>query len=135
MRLLLDTNVILDVALKRAPFVQDSATLLNEITLGRAEGFVAAHTITTAFYVIAKNQGVLNATATISQILRLVDVVPADRADLSLAISFAWRDFEDAVQAVCASKIGADYIVTRDVHDFQRATIPVRTPTHVLTLL
>jgi predicted nucleic acid-binding protein len=55
-KLFLDINVVLDVALNRAPFVQDSARLLSAIDQGSAEGFVATHTITTAFYVIAKNQ-------------------------------------------------------------------------------
>jgi predicted nucleic acid-binding protein len=134
-RLLLDINVVLDVALNRAPFVQDSAKLLNEIQLGHAEGFVAAHTITTVFYVMAKNQGASNASAVISQLLRIVDVVPADRADLVTALSLGWRDFEDAVQAVSALKVSADYIVTRDLHDFRGAVTPVHLPSHVLTLL
>ncbi len=135
MRLLLDINVVLDVALKRMPFLTDSAKLLTVVDQGSAEGFVATHTITTAHYVIAKNQGVLNATAAISQILRIVDVVPADRADLVQAIAMSWKDFEDAVQAVCALKVGADYIVTRDQHDFRGAAVAVRTPAQVLALL
>lgn len=135
MKLLLDINVILDVALNRAPFAEDSAKLLNAVQLGRAEGFVAAHTITTTFYVIAKNQGVSNAGAAISRMLRIVDVVPADRADMVAAISLGWDDFEDAVQAVSALKISADYIVTRDLHDFGKATTPAHSPSHVLALL
>lgn len=135
MRLLLDINVLLDVALKRAPFAHDSAQQLNAVVLGQAEGFVASHTLTTAFYVIAKNQGVLNATAVVAQMLRILDVVPADRVDLSQAVSLGWRDFEDAVQAVSALKIGADYIVTRDLHDFRAASTPAHPPSHVLTLL
>jgi predicted nucleic acid-binding protein len=134
-RLLLDINVVLDVALNRAPFVQDSALLLNAVDQGRAEGFVAAHTITTAFYVTAKIQGVQVATAAISRLLEIVDVVPADRADLLRALSLGWRDFEDAVQAVSAEKIEADAIVTRDPKDFQGATITVRSPAQVLALL
>lgn len=135
MKLLLDINVVLDVALNRAPFVQDSALLLNAVDQGRAEGFVAAHTITTAFYVTAKIRGVQVATAAISQLLGIVDVVPADRADLLRAISLGWRDFEDAVQAISAEKIAADAIVTRDPKDFQGATITVRSPAEVLALL
>lgn len=135
MKLLLDVNVILDVALNRAPFVQDSALLLNAIDQGRAEGFVAAHTITTAFYVTAKIQSVQAATAAISQLLEIVDVVPADRADFLRAISLGWRDFEDAVQAVSADKIAADAIVTRDPKDFKAAAIAVRSPAEVLALL
>lgn len=135
MTLFLDINVVLDVALNRAPFVQDSARVLTAIDQGRAKGFVATHTITTAFYVIAKNQGAPSATAAISHLLGIVDVVPVDRADLLDAIALGWRDFEDAVQGVCASKIGADYIVTRDVNDFRQASVPVQTPTQVLAVI
>jgi predicted nucleic acid-binding protein len=105
-RLLIDANVVLDVALRRVPFVADSARLLTAVNQGRAEGFVASHTVTTAFYVIAKNQGVASATAAIAQLLQLVGVVPADRSDFLQAISLGWRDFEDAVQSVSAAKIG-----------------------------
>ena len=135
MRLLLDINVVLDVALNRAPFVQDSALVLTAVDEGRAEGFVAAHTITTAFYVTAKIRDVQIATAAITQLLGIVDVIAADRADLLRAISLGWRDFEDAVQAVSAEKIGADAIVTRDPKGFQGATISVRSPAEVLALL
>jgi hypothetical protein len=67
--------------------------------------------------------------------LRIVDVVPADRADMVAAISLGWNDFEDAVQAVSALKISADYIVTRDLHDFGKAATPAHSPSHVLGLL
>jgi predicted nucleic acid-binding protein len=119
----------------RAPFVQDSALVLTAVDEGRAEGLVAAHTITTAYYVTAKIRDVQVATAAISKLLGIVDVIAADRADLLRAISLGWRDFEDAVQAVSAEKIAADAIVTRDPKDFQGATTTVRSPAEVLALL
>jgi predicted nucleic acid-binding protein len=134
-KLLVDVNVVLDVALNRAPFAQDSAKLLTAIDYGRAQGYVATHTITTAYYVIAKNQGSAIAAAAIAETIRILDVVPAGRSDLSNALALGWRDFEDAVQAICASKIGADFIVTRDLHDFRGSAVPAREPAAVLPML
>jgi predicted nucleic acid-binding protein len=134
-KLLLDANVVLDVALNRMPFVVDAARVLTAIDSGRAQGYVAAHTVTTAFYVIAKNQGFQGAVAAVAEMLRILDVVPAERADLSQALSLGWRDFEDAVQSVSASKAGADFIVTRDLKDFRGAAVPARDPSFILPLL
>jgi predicted nucleic acid-binding protein len=134
-KLLLDVNVVLDVALNRVPFVVDAARLLTAIDTGRAQGYVAAHTVTTVFYIIAKNQGFQSAVAAVAELLRILDVVPAERADLSQALSLGWKDFEDAVQSVSASKVGADFIGTRDPKDFHGAAVPVREPAFVLPLL
>ncbi|HYW14124.1 MAG TPA: PIN domain-containing protein [Longimicrobium sp.] len=68
-------------------------------------------------------------------LLRILDVVPAERADLSHALSLGWRDFEDAVQTVSASKAGADCIVTRDLKDFRASPVPARDPAFILPLL
>ncbi|HST58836.1 MAG TPA: PIN domain-containing protein [Longimicrobium sp.] len=135
MKLLLDVNVVLDVALNRMPFVVDAARVLTGIDRGRAQGYVAAHTVTTVFYVVAKNQGYQGAVAAVAELLRILDVVPAERADLSQALSLGWRDFEDAVQSVSATKAGADYIVTRDLKDFRDSVVPVCEPAFVLPLL
>lgn len=135
MTLLIDINVILDVALERAPFAKDAARLLVSVDRGRAKGYVATHTVTTLFYVVAKNRGADAATRVVSNMLRVLDVVPADRADLRDAISLGWKDFEDAVQAVCASKINADFIVTRDLSDFKKSQVPAVDPAGALARL
>ena len=135
MTLLIDINVILDVALERAPFAKDAARLLVSVDRGRAKGYMATHTVTTLFYVVAKNRGADAATRVVSNVLRVLDVVPADRADLQDAISLGWKDFEDAVQAVCASKINADLIVTRDLNDFKESRVPAADPAGALARL
>lgn len=68
-------------------------------------------------------------------LLRVLGTVPVEREDLIRALSFGWSDFEDAVQAVCASKINADFIVTRDLHDFRASSVPAREPAFILPLL
>jgi len=135
MKLLLDINVVLDVPLRRAPWVGEAAAMLSAIEQRRASGYVAAHTVTTYHYVIAKQAGRDEAVRATADLLRLLRVVPTGREDFRDALALSLRDFEDAVQAVAALKAGADYLVTRNAPDFRGTTVPVRTPGEILALL
>lgn len=97
--------------------------------------FVAGHTVTTVYYLLRKHLGALQAALGVSSMLRLFEVVPVEKADFSQAQVLSVSDYEDAVQAVCAMKIGADYIVTRNERDFSGLPIPAWAPSKVLALL
>lgn len=134
MRVFLDTNVILDVLADRQPFADDAAAVLSLIETGEAQGFIAAHTATTLFYLLHKELGLKRAKKALMDLLRLVDVVPVDQDRLLHALAMNWDDFEDAVQAACAAKIEADYMITRNPADFSRADVPTLSPAEFLAL-
>lgn len=135
MKLLLDINVVLDVILARTPWVREAAHLLSAIEEGGAEGYVAGHTITTVHYIVAKEKGRRVAATAVADLLRLVHAVPLGDADFQQALVLGLGDFEDAVQAAAALRIGADYIVTRNEQDFRGISVPVRTAGEVLSLI
>jgi predicted nucleic acid-binding protein len=135
LKLLLDINLILDVVLKRQPWAVDAARLLSAADGGGVVGYVAGHTVTTVHYVMAKAQGAPAALLAIADLLRFVEVVPVEKSDFHQAIALGMRDFEDAVQAACALKVGADYIATRNEKDFQGVPIPARSAGSILALL
>jgi predicted nucleic acid-binding protein len=123
MRLLLDTNIVVDILSGRDGYA-DSLNVLKCCEVKRAEGFVSAITVTDVMYILRKlvaPEGVRDAVLTLTSI---VDVADVSKADIKGAFSCGMGDFEDAVQAMCAKRIGADYIVTRNVKDF--AVSPVR---------
>jgi predicted nucleic acid-binding protein len=134
LKLFLDTNVVLDVLADREPFAEDAAGVLSVIERGEAEGFVAAHTATTVFYLLQKELGLRRAKRALMDILKLVGVVAVDHDRLLQALAMNWKDFEDAVQAACAAKIDADYIITRNQDDFSGAEVPTRSPAEYLAL-
>lgn len=131
MRLLLDINVVLDAIFDREPWADDTAEILAAAVQGRATALVAGHTITTIHYLVAKVKGRTEAAAVLAHLLRVVQVVSPEQEDLQAALNLGLADYEDAVQAVCALKGGAEYIVTRDGRDFAGAAVPVATPRHV----
>ena len=133
--LLIDINIVLDLLLDRAPWSLDAALLLSAVETKKAFGYVAAHTITTAHYVIERTKGGPAAAVGVSDLLRIVEVAPIEKSDLQQALALGFADFEDAVEAVCALKVAANYIVTRNESDFATLSIPAVPPAVVLALL
>ncbi|MEC4818152.1 MAG: PIN domain-containing protein [Scytonema sp. PMC 1069.18] len=128
MRLLIDTNIVLDLLQERKPFVEDAARVFEKIDAGEIEGFIAATTITNIYYIVRKAAGVKVAGEAIAQVLRDLHICAVDRTVLEQAISLNFPDFEDAVQCACGIAYGVDAIVTRDASGFVGAGIPVMSP-------
>ncbi|MBI4538880.1 MAG: PIN domain-containing protein [Gemmatimonadetes bacterium] len=120
---------------RREPWVRDSAAVLSLIEASDAEGFVAAHTLTTLDCLLAKYLSPKKAASTLVSLLNLVRATSVDHETLLKAFSLGWTDFEDAVQAVCALQIGADFLVTRDAKAFSGLWIPVVSPSELLSIL
>jgi predicted nucleic acid-binding protein len=127
-RLFFDVNVVLDVLAAREPHLRASARVLAEVERGRAKGFVAAHGVTTIYYLLAKHLNRRRARAAVVQLLGLVRAAPVDHEVLLQALSLGWDDFEDAVQAAAALKAKATHLITRNPRDFAGLAMPVLTP-------
>ena len=134
-RLLLDTNIVLDVVLARAPWDGDAVLLLDAISHGRATGFVAGHAVTTVHYIVERARGRVAASTAVSDLLELVEVVALDRSDFTRALSLGLGDYEDAVHVAAYLRIGADLLVTRNSRDFKGASVLTRSAGEVLALL
>ena len=135
MKILVDVNVVLDVLLARKPWAADSALLLDAAERGRVTAYVAGHTITTAYYIVARNSSARKAATAVTDLLRILKVVPVESVDFAQALVFGMTDFEDAVQAAAAAKVGADFVATRNGKDYKRNPIKARAPSELLALL
>ena len=128
MKLLIDTNVLLDVFLCREQFVADAKKLFIMKQFKDAELWIAAQSYTDLYYVGAKAHGSDSMQKILKEVFPLFNVCSIDGADISYALDEQWQDFEDCLIWRAAKKIKADYIVTRNVADFTRSDIPVLTP-------
>ena len=134
-KLLIDTNVLLDVALKRDPWAQEAVLLLDAIARGRAQGFVAGHAVTTIHYVVERTVDAVAAATAVNDVLQVLTVIPLEAAEFQRALAMGLRDYEDAVQVAACLKVGADVLVTRNAKDFKGAVVTLRTAGEVLALL
>ena len=135
MKVLFDTNIILDVLLDREPFADDSSFLLSKVELSEIIGFVCATTITTIHYLATKTLGANAASRHIDALLSLFVIAPVNRLVLESAARSKFNDFEDAVLHESALHAGAKYIVTRNSIDFKRSQLPVFEPREFINML
>ena len=132
MRILLDTNVVLDVLLKREPWVTDAATIWQASDEGRVTGYLVASTLTDIFYIARKLVGLAAARAAVEVCLAAFEICTVDRQALEQATLLPGTDFEDNLQIACATLAGLEAIVTRDKDGFKSASIAVFTAAEFL---
>lgn len=135
MRVLIDTNVVLDLMLNRAPF-DDDADAVFRLAKGPVREFVSASAVTDVYYLARK---VLNDSAKalelLKHFLRVVQVAGVSKHEIFAALDSDWPDFEDAVQNAVAESHAFDAIVTRNPSDFARSSLPVYSPADFLNQL
>ena len=133
--ILIDLNILLDVLQKREPFYETSAGLLAAVETGRVEGYIAAHSITTLFYLIQKGHSASDARAMITNLLQFLKILPVYQSTIEQALNLDYRDFEDAVQMISAVQNKMDYLVTRNTKDYQPALLQVVQPVDFLSMI
>jgi len=131
-RVLFDTDVVLDHLLEREPHADAAERLLGLVDTGRLEGVICSTTATKTSYLAAKAVGAAAAMGYLRELLAIFDVASVDREVLRGALDLGLPDFEDAVLHEAARGAGAAAIVTRNGKDFARAAIPVFSPTELL---
>ena len=131
-KLLLDVNVILDVALARKPHIEASQKILSYIEERKATGYMSAISCGILYYLVGKETNHKRAVAFIRDLMTLLSVVEVNRNVLERALQIELDDFEDSIQVACAEHCKADYFVTRDIAMYKKSTFPTITPAEYL---
>jgi predicted nucleic acid-binding protein len=132
MKILLDTNIILDFALERQPFYGESEQIFLLAQQRQIEGYISASTFGDLFYIIRKNKSRDWTLQFLNRLATFCQVATVDRAAITIALAANFRDFEDAIQYATAviNQLGA--IVTRNPQDFPVTTPPIMTPNQLI---
>ena len=135
MKLMIDTNILLDVLLQRNPFFNNSRAVLKLSEDHDVNGFVSASAVTDIFYITRKALGSVEDTyRVISNILNIVKVLTVTNDDVISAFQVKAKDFEDCLMATCAKSNKCDGIVTRNKKDFLGFGITLYSPEELLLL-
>ena len=128
MKLLIDTNVILDMVLKRSGY-DISMELFRKVRETGAGAYITASSVTDIFYIIRKETHDISRTyVIIENIFQLVSVLSVTEKDIRDAFGQKWKDFEDCVQYMTGKNSNMDYIITVNGKDYADAMLPVMTP-------
>jgi len=128
LKIVFDTNIILDVLLNRAPFVELSANLVSSVENKKIEGFLCATTVTTLDYLISKETNRNKARVEVRKLLSIFNISEVNLKVLELSLNSEFKDFEDAVQYYSGECCSVDGLVTRNIKDYKQAKLPIYTP-------
>ena len=127
-RALYDTNVILDVMLKREPYCFASAEALDLVAQEKIKGYISGYAVTTIAYLLQRRLGSSKSRSGLTDFLSKMVVAPVTDAVIRRALVSKFNDFEDAVTDAVAYEARTSLIITRNIRDFSKGTIPVVLP-------
>lgn len=117
---LIDTNIFLDVFLKRENLFEKSKEILSFCRDRKINGYISSSSLTDIFYILNKNlKDKEKVYLYLGYVLDLVSIIPVDSVDIYKAYELKAKDFVDALVAVCAKRAGIDLIITRNIKDFK----------------
>lgn len=130
MKVLLDTNILLDALTKRVPFFEQAETLFLHVANDRIEGYVTANSILDTYYIAKKHLGDDRAREAIAHLMKVFTVLAVTKRDCTAALGLAMGDFEDAVLLCCGARAGVHMIVSRDAgfQQVQHETVSIVSP-------
>ena len=126
--LLIDTNILLDALQKREPFYKNAAEILRKCERKQVVGCISSLTFANAVYIMRKELTPEIIESTAYKLSRILVFIDLNHWDINKAAKMRWKDFEDALQSAAAERVKADYIVTRNVKDFEQSNIKALSP-------
>ena len=135
MRVLIDTNVILDWLMCREPFHEAARRVMEESMFGDLEGYIAAHSLTDLFYILRKDFDIAKRKSLLMFLCEKLQVIPENVEMIKAALKREdWKDLEDGLQMQCAKEKELDYIITRNIRDFEKSPVPVLIPEKLMEM-
>ena len=131
--MLLDTDVLVDIALDRHPHSESASELLDRVEHGAESAYIAWHSVSNLYYVVSPSRGGANTRDFIAHLTRFVGVAATGAEAIRYAAELPMTDFEDAMQVAAARACGAQHIVTRNVKDYERSPISAISPQEALS--
>ena len=134
MKILMDTNVVLDAIAAREPFCKDAQRIINLILDGRLEGYITASSVTDIYYIARKHLNKNNLHRAMQSLFATFYIIDVLGADCKKALDFPLDDYEDALILVCSDRAVIDCIISRDKELLEKAnfSVPVISPAHFL---
>lgn len=120
-KVLLDTNIILDYALERLPFAAKAESIFKMAFQEQIDAYLTASSVTDIFYLLRKALGRQSALELLESLLDILDVIEVNKKVIIKALKSGMPDFEDAVQDRAAHLKNIDFIITRNIKDYAKA--------------
>lgn len=133
MKVLIDTNVLIDFIAKREPYFANADKIVNACLDNKISGCIAAHSVCDMFYILRRTIAEDKRRRMLKQLCTIFEVIGIGETELVMALDNAeFTDFEDCLQTECANKFGAEYVITRNIKDYEKSSVKAITPEEMI---
>lgn len=132
MKVLIDTNIAIDLLANRGEFAEPAAQLFKLCEVGKVQGYIYALSVANIVYIMRKEMDRSQIDAIITKLGSIITIADMKGDDLRKAATLPIPHFEDALQSVCASRLKADFIITRNLKDFKNSKVMAIKPTELI---
>lgn len=132
MRVLIDTNVILDVLCNRKEFLEHSEKIIKLCEIKKITGYLSALSVSNIVYIMRKELDAEKIKDILEKLSLIFTITDLKVDDLQKAANMEFKDYEDALQSASAIRVEADYIVTRNIKDFTKSKVIAIKPAELL---
>lgn len=135
MKVLIDTNIILDVLCGRQEFLEAAQKIFKLCEVKKIDGYISALSVPNIVYIMRKELDTEKIKTVLERLFLIFSVADLKAEDLKKAADLNFHDYEDALQSICASRIGAKYIITRNIKDFADSRVTAIKPSELFERL
>jgi predicted nucleic acid-binding protein len=133
MKILLDTNIIVDIISGRDEY-ESSLELMRSCEDKRFDGYMTTTTITDIMYILRKHSSQNILRNTMQGLMKILEIAEVSKKDIHLSFLSDMADFEDGVQAYCGLRYGVEYVITKNLSDFEFSPVKAISPKDFLLL-
>lgn len=133
MKILIDTNVLIDYLMRRVPYSDDAEKIMFLCKNMQVKGCMAAHSVMNILYILRKEMTLDEQKKFLLYLSEFIEIIGIDRRKILYVLNdYLFSDVEDCLQTECAKDFSADYIVTRNIKDFENSAVPAILPEEFL---
>lgn len=132
MKVLIDTNIILDVLCNRKDFVEESSKVFKLCEVKKIMGYISALSIANIVYIMRKELDTEKIKEILEKLSLIFEVVDLKADDLKRASSLDFKDYEAAIQSAQANRIKTNYIITRNIKDYNKSKVTAIKPSELI---
>ncbi len=134
-RILVDTNIIIDLIAKRKDFYEEAQLLFTLADKKKVRLYVSSLTFANTYYILSESLKIENTRQILRKFKILVEILPMNEKIIDLSLNSEFKDFEDAIQYYTAIENNLKFIITRNLKDYRTSKIPVLTAKEYVNLI
>ena len=132
---LIDTNIVLDIALKHKQFVEKASELLEILEVNKISVYVSATSVTDIYYILRKSKSHREVISFLKSFFNYIEIAGVDKIVVINALNSNIKDFEDAIQIETAKEQNIRTVITRNKKDFEKSGLKIYNPNDYINLI